>query len=51
MLDERGETGHKQKIVLHSGVENGGNPDPELEKIFSFKKVLDKNASQADVFQ
>jgi len=44
VVDERGENGHKQKIVLHQGVENGGVPDSEA-KVFSFEKVLDESSS------
>lgn len=45
------DSGVQTKIVLHSGVENGGMPDPELDKVFSFEKVLDPNTDQAQVFE
>ena len=45
VVNERGESGHFEKIVLQLGVENGGVPDPEQKKVYSFEKVLDKNTS------
>ena len=51
VVEDRDESGQKRKIVLHAGVEHGGVPDPDHQKVFSFEKVLDQTASQANVFQ